>query len=273
MTDANEQTAQSALVQERAYWDRYYATDRLKQSLDNQINSNILSYFAGEFARAERLYRQSFQRPAQALILGSGTGTIAAWCNTHYPQWRVTAMDLSQTGLQLHAWTADYIGLSWSGHTLIADWDNLPFPPQTFDFVIADRALHHMLTPSKTLHHLAQTMKPAAILIGLREPSMAVSHPEMRDNFAAEAKDAGAHDHIWYVREWRQFFRAAGLNLKVRVHLEDCTRFFNGWGPQIPGLRRVLRSRSRDITARILYPYVWYYGSSRIAKYTLYAQK
>jgi len=95
----------------------------------------------------------------------------------------------------------------------------------------------------------------------------------MRTEFAAEAKEHGAHDQALYLGEWRRSFRQAGFGLKARVHLSDCYRYYDGWGPNMPGLRWLMKRLPLDWTARLLFPYVWYYGSTRLAKYTLYARK
>ena len=100
-------------------------------------------------------------------------------------------------------------------------------------------------------------MKNDDIMIGLREPFMSINHPEMRQDFAADAKEGGAHDQIWYPSEWREFFTAAGFDLKLRVHLRDVSRYLDGgWGPNIPLLRRVMRRVPSDWCAQLLYPYV-----------------
>jgi len=264
---------QHELQREQDYWDRYYISERAERVLEKQLANRLPDYFAREFARAERIYHQPFDRPARVLVLGAGLGTVAVWCADRYPAWDVVSMDLSVEGLRVHGAIGQRMGIPWRGDTLVCDWDHLPFPAETFDFCVADRSLHHMMQPDVSLRAVARALKLGGILIGLREPFLAVSKPEMRTEFAADEKVDGAHDQVWYLGEWRRFFHAAGFDLKARVHLSDVYRFYDGWGPRLPGLRRLTRRLPDDWTARLLFPYVWYYGSTRIAKYTLYAQK
>lgn len=263
----------SELKREQKYWADYYFSERAQEVLAKQLKNQLPLYFQREFERAERIFRCDFHRPARALILGAGMGTVSVWCANHYPQWEIFSLDLALEGLISHISVAQTMKLTWSGHCVVADWDHLPFEDNLFDFCVVDRALHHMQNPARSLRSVAHMMKSGAILIGLREPFLAVSRPEMREAFAANEKEAGAHDQVWYPGEWKRFFRAAEFDLKIRVHLEDCYRFYAGWGPHLPGIRSILKRLPVDFTARLLFPYVWYHGSTKIAKYTLYARK
>jgi len=220
------------IKREHTYWSHFYASSAKKWYEEQVTKTELTTYFRREFSRAESVLHQRFNHPARVLVIGAGMGALSTWCAGNYPEWEKDA---------------------------------------SFNFCLADRCLHHMDDPTKSLSSIARVIRPGGILIALREPTVPITHPEMKEKFGEEAMKAGSNEHIWYLREWRHFFRKSGFRLKVRIHLEDCFRFYNGWGPPVPGIRKLLRLFPLVVTERLLFPYVWYYGSSNISKFTFYA--
>lgn len=162
------------LRREQDYWDAFYVSDHAEQSLEKQLAGQLPSYFAHEFARGERIFHRSFDHPAQLLVLGAGSGTIAVWCAGRYSSWSIASIDLSIVGLRAHDAISQRLGIPWRAERIVCDWDHLPFPTAKFDYCVVDRALHHMLRPSVSLRAVAQALKPGGILIARREPFPAV---------------------------------------------------------------------------------------------------
>ncbi|MCU0514349.1 MAG: class I SAM-dependent methyltransferase, partial [Anaerolineae bacterium] len=127
-------------TREKQFFAAYYASlDRAEHLGDG----SLFAYFAAELARAERLYGHSFQHPASVLSVGAGWGTISVWAGWQYPQWRIVSMDYVEDSLPYHHEIARLSQTEWRGHLAVEDWDALPHARHTFDYVLADRALHH----------------------------------------------------------------------------------------------------------------------------------
>jgi len=259
------------IKREHTYWSHFYASSAKKWYEEQVTKTELTTYFRREFSRAESVLHQRFNHPARVLVIGAGMGALSTWCAGNYPEWEIVSTDLTNEGLSAHNEVARLMGHQWESHVVVSNWDRLPFKDASFNFCLADRCLHHMDDPTKSLSSIARVIRPGGILIALREPTVPITHPEMKEKFGEEAMKAGSNEHIWYLREWRHFFRKSGFRLKVRIHLEDCFRFYNGWGPPVPGIRKLLRLFPLVVTERLLFPYVWYYGSSNISKFTFYA--
>jgi len=259
------------IKREYAYWSDLYASSAEKWFEEQVTKTELTTYFRREFNRAENMLHQQLNHPARVLIIGAGMGALSAWCSGNYPEWEIVSTDLITKGLSAHRTVARLMGYQYESHLVVSNWDLLPFKDASFDLCFADRCLHHMDDPIKSLSSIAKSIRPGGVLIALREPTIAIAHPETKRKFGEEARKAGANEHIWYLNEWRHFFTKAGFRLKVRIHLEDCFRFYRGWGPRVPGIRKLLRLFPLVVTERLLFPYVWYYGSTNISKFTFYA--
>jgi len=259
-------------AQEKRYFDISYRKADLSRQL---VDGYLVRYFQTEFDRAERLYGQPLNRPAAVLDLGAGWGTLSIWAASRYPRWSVVSMDYVEHSLTLQKEMATLMNLPLRDYPLVADWDSLPHPSHTFDYVIADRALHHALDPVRMLREVRRVTKPGGLMIVLREPTLPTGRPEAREVFAREMLEAGSNDHIWTASEWQRFFHEAGWNINMRVQVEDVENFLKGGThPLMRRARKWLRHRVPiDWIERAVYTFVANRGSTHLlSKFTFYAR-
>jgi ubiquinone/menaquinone biosynthesis C-methylase UbiE len=263
------ETAQKTI--EKKFFSQYYeSTDRafhLEQS-------NLPAYFEAEFNRAEQLYGQCLHRPANVLSVGAGWGTISVWAKKHYPEWRIVSTDYVESSLPFHYELGRLMNTVWDGHLAVEDWDALPHAANTFDYVLADRALHHAIDPVRALKEIRRVTKPGGLFLMLREPSLPLARPEIGTQFAQHAMEQGANDHIYTVPQWIQFFHEAGWHVDPRVHLEDIRERLHGSNnPFVRRLGKWIYHRVPHHFERVLYPYIVRYGSNSVlSKLTYYAR-
>jgi len=60
-------------------------------------------------------------------------------------------------------------------HLVVGDSENLPFQPDTFDFVFAAAVLHHTSDLPLLLRNVYQVLKPGGALVAVNEPCISVS--------------------------------------------------------------------------------------------------
>jgi ubiquinone/menaquinone biosynthesis C-methylase UbiE len=258
--------------QEMKYFDGYYHKADMARQL---LGGALVTYFQAEFDRAGQLYGQPLNRPATALDLGAGWGALSIWAADRYPLWRLVSMDYVEYSLVLQKDMAKLMALPLRDHPLVADWDTLPHASHTFDYVIADRALHHALDPVRMLREIHRVTKPGGVMIVLREPTLPARRPEARRVFATQMIEDGTNDHIWTTAQWGDFFRQAGWTFNPRVQEEDVTDFFNGGTNSLMRRgRKWLKHRvPRNWVERFMYPFVVQWGSTPLlSKLTFYAQ-
>jgi ubiquinone/menaquinone biosynthesis C-methylase UbiE len=272
MTAPASPTETELKASEIRYFDTYYHQADMQRQL---MDGYLVQYFENEFGRTERLYQQPLNRPATVLDLGSGWGTLAIWAAARCPQWRVIASDYVPYSLTLHDAMAARMQLPRRNWRAAADWDSLPFADNTFDYIIADRALHHALDPVRTLREVRRVTRQGGLLIALREPALPLYRPGARATFAVNMLAEGTNDHIYTPPQWADILRQSGWQPRLRVHTEDMERFLSGGTTPLGRRgRKWLRHRvPLDWLERLMYAFVARWGSTpELSKITLYAQ-
>jgi ubiquinone/menaquinone biosynthesis C-methylase UbiE len=141
----------------------------------------------------------------RALDIGTGPGQIAIKLAKRLTRWKFIGIDRSPNMIaKAQANLAD-AGNAVAGRVefRVADGNRLPFPDQTFDFVMCNSVLHHLAEPARFLDEIARVAAPASsiLLRDLRRPGrLAIGlhirrhgkHYEgaMRDLFGASVRAA-----------------------------------------------------------------------------------
>lgn len=120
------------------------------------------------------------QQRGHALDIGAGPGQIVIKLARRLALWNFTGVDRSQAMIaQANANLAAADG-GFSGRVefQVADGNKLPFPDQSFDFVMCNSVLHHLAEPQKLLSEMARLARPgsAILLRDLRRPGR-LSYP------------------------------------------------------------------------------------------------
>ena len=132
-------------------------------------------------------------------ILDTGCGT--GFVSQLYPNFDVTGIDISEDMLKLnpHKW-------------LKAPAEAIPFPDDTFDFVICRSLLHHLETPSKGLTEMVRVLKPGGKWV-CWEPNLSVFNDWIRK--LAKMTRRFSHWHKNFSpKELQSLIRATGLHIQ-----------------------------------------------------------
>lgn len=111
----------------------------------------------------------------RALDIGTGPGQIVVKLARSLTRWKFVAVDRSP-----HMIAEAVANLAAAGPELagrvefqMADANALPYPDATFDLVICNSVLHHLVEPERLLAEIARLVKPrgAVLLRDLRRPN------------------------------------------------------------------------------------------------------
>lgn len=131
------------------------------------------------------------------LDVGCGTGFVAQL----YPNYDLTGIDISEDMLKLnpHKW-------------IKAPAEAIPFPDNTFDYVICRSLLHHLEVPAKGLAEMARVLKPGGKFV-CWEPNLSLWNDWIRR--MAKLTRRFSHWHKSFEPyELRQMVRNAGLHIQ-----------------------------------------------------------
>jgi ubiquinone/menaquinone biosynthesis C-methylase UbiE len=121
--------------------------------------------------------------PGCALDIGCGPGQILMKLSARLPEWKFLGIDRSLVMIHRARETPDsrersgvsHIAPSAAGNVwfLVGDAGSLPFRDSSFDLVLCNSVLHHIVDPSRLFAEIRRIAKPgAAILLrDLRRPS------------------------------------------------------------------------------------------------------
>ena len=123
----------------------------------------------------------------RALDIGTGPGQIVLKLAQRLPGWQFIGVDRSgnmirqaRVSLGGRSFSSDISGENRGPlgpeariHFFVADGKRLPFPDASFDLVMCNSVLHHLVEPQRLLAEIARLVKPdgAILLRDLRRPS------------------------------------------------------------------------------------------------------
>lgn len=103
------------------------------------------------------------------------------------------------------------------------DFNAMPFENSYFDFVFVDAALHHATDLKHLLLEIKRVLKPNGMLIAIREPVLPKWRPWCKDSFGEHDRANGITENIYSLKEWGEYFGAAGLKLKKNPFMPRTT--------------------------------------------------
>ncbi|MBN1868133.1 methyltransferase domain-containing protein [Candidatus Sumerlaeota bacterium] len=102
---------------------------------------------------------------------------------------------------------------------ICADAEVLPLVENQFDFAFSSAFLHHLPNPSAAVRHVSRVLKPGGVYFATLEAfcpfwmtrRRAISRCDLAQEFIAQ----GINEQVFHMREYKRWFRAAGLSLRV----------------------------------------------------------
>ena len=109
----------------------------------------------------------------RALDIGTGPGQLPLKLARRLPALEFIGIDRSSAMLRQAEMQAATMGLAGRVRFQTGDGNRLEFPDASFDCVICNSVLHHLVEPVRMLNEIARVVKPAGALLlrDLRRPS------------------------------------------------------------------------------------------------------
>jgi len=134
--------------------------------------------------------------PRRVLEVGMGEGVVAERVRARYPGAAVAGIDLA----------GERLGAPWRARGLAgvaADAGRLPFPPDTFDLVLAIEVLEHLRGPEAALGEVARVGRHAVILSVPCEPLWRLGNLVM-GRYRSHAGNTPGHVQHWSAGAFRR---------------------------------------------------------------------
>lgn len=97
-----------------------------------------------------------------------------------------------------------------------ADFYQLGFPANYFDYVVCSSVLHRTANMVSVLSEMKRVLKPGGRLVAIREPVWPLMQLRSRAKARAQLVAAGVADPFYSLADYREFFLQAGLTLETR---------------------------------------------------------
>ena len=108
-----------------------------------------------------------------------------------------------------------------------ADFYQLGFPANHFDFVVCSSVLHRASNMVTMLREVKRVLKPGGRFVAIREPVWPLVQLRSRAKARAQLVAAGVADPFYSLADYREFFLQAGLKLETRsVNLSRGFRYY-----------------------------------------------
>jgi ubiquinone/menaquinone biosynthesis C-methylase UbiE len=108
-----------------------------------------------------------------------------------------------------------------------ADFHQLDFPDDHFDYVVSSAVLHDAANIVQALREVKRVLKPGGQFVAIREPVWPLVKIKLRSKMIAKLVATGVNDRFYTLSDYREFFKQAGLPLEVkRVNISSGFRYF-----------------------------------------------
>jgi ubiquinone/menaquinone biosynthesis C-methylase UbiE len=110
---------------------------------------------------------------------------------------------------------------------LPADFHDLDFPDNYFDFVVCSAVLHEAANIVQVLREAKRVLKPGGQFVAIREPVWPLLKLKSRSKMLAKLIATGVNDRFYTLADYKEFFRQAALPLRVkRVNLSNGFKYY-----------------------------------------------
>jgi ubiquinone/menaquinone biosynthesis C-methylase UbiE len=108
-----------------------------------------------------------------------------------------------------------------------ADFHNLDFPNNHFDFVVCSAVLHNAANIVQVLREAKRVLKPGGQFVAIREPVWPLVKIKSRAKMLAKLVATGMNERFYTLADYKEFFKQASLPLQVkRVNLSSGFKYY-----------------------------------------------
>ena len=108
-----------------------------------------------------------------------------------------------------------------------ADFHQLDFPANHFDFVVGSAVLHQATNIVQVLREAKRVLKPGGQFIAIREPGWPLVKIKSRAKLIAKLVATGVNDRFYTLSDYKEFFKQAALPCEARrVSLASGFRYY-----------------------------------------------
>ncbi|MEY2427554.1 MAG: hypothetical protein QOJ40_439 [Verrucomicrobiota bacterium] len=108
-----------------------------------------------------------------------------------------------------------------------ADFHQLDFPKNHFDFVVSSGVLQNSVNIVQVLREAKRVLKPGGQFIAIREPVWPLVKLKSRKKMVAKLVATGVNDRFYTLADYKEFFKQAGFPLEVkRVNLSRGFKYY-----------------------------------------------
>jgi len=108
-----------------------------------------------------------------------------------------------------------------------ADFHELHFRDNYFDYVVSSAVLHHAANIVQVLRETKRVLKPGGRFVALREPVWPLVRLKSRAKMLEKLVATGVNERFYTLSDYKEFFRQAGLPLEVkRVNLAQGFKYY-----------------------------------------------
>lgn|ERR1043166_1216472 len=108
-----------------------------------------------------------------------------------------------------------------------ADFHNLDFPNNHFDFVVCAAVLHQAANIVQVLREAKRVLKPGGRFVAMREPVWPLVKIKSRTKMLARLIATGVNERFYTLADYKEFFKQAALPLEVkRINLSTGFKYY-----------------------------------------------
>jgi ubiquinone/menaquinone biosynthesis C-methylase UbiE len=162
------------------------------------------------------------------LEIGAGAGWLSGELSKLPRVVEVTTTDFSSKILKEHAPRVFKLLNAHAGKITRtpADFHELGFPDNHFDFVVSSSVLHHATNIVQVLREVKRVLKPGGRYIAIREPVWPLMKRKSRGK-GETARPGGLPLNHYTLKHYKESFKQAALPLEVkRVNLSQGLRYY-----------------------------------------------
>ena len=152
------------------------------------------------------------------LEIGAGGAWLSAELSKLPRVVEIVATDVSPTLLKEQA-PKVFRALSAKGGKITrvpADFHQMDFPDNHFDFVVSSAVLHDAANIVQALREVKRVLKPGGQFVAIREPVWPLVKLKSRKKMLEKLVTTGVNDRFYTLRNYKEYFKQAGLPVEAR---------------------------------------------------------